>query len=152
MSAPTPASFQSIRPGYLITTDPAKLDFAYVHHYLSTLSYWSPNVPYETVQRAAENSLPFGLYQADGQQRGYARVISDYTTYAYLADVFIDESCRGQGLGKWLIATIMQHPNLQGLRRWSLVTADAHELYRQFGWRELARPERYMEYSDFRGY
>ena len=100
------------------------------------------------MERAIANSLPFGLYDADGKQAGFARVISDCATFAYIADVFVDASHRGKGLGKLLMRTIMSHPDLQGLRRWSLATRDAHGLYRQFGFSELAHPERFMEIAN----
>lgn len=129
---------------YFISTDRRKLDLAMIHHYLSTESYWSPGIPFETVQRASEHSLCFGVYHGD-RQIGYARIISDYTTIAYLADVFILAEYRGNGLSKWLIKTIQSHPDLQGLRRWILLTKDAHGLYKQSGWSEIAQPELWME-------
>ncbi len=129
---------------YLISTDFAKLDLAKVHQFLSQESYWSQNIPFETVKKAAENSLAFGVYY-QGKQVGYARIISDYTTIAYLGDVFIVPEHRGKGLSKWLMETINAHPDLQGLRRWVLLTRDAHELYKQFGWSEIANPASWME-------
>ena len=116
---------------YVVSDDPARLDIAYVHAFL-TKSYWSPGIPRDVVARAIANSLPFGLYDATGAQAGFARVITDRATYAYVADVFVDEAHRGKGLGKLLMRAIMSHPDLQGLRRWSLATRDAHGLYRQF--------------------
>ncbi|MEI6411780.1 MAG: GNAT family N-acetyltransferase, partial [Bacteroidota bacterium] len=129
---------------FQLSTDPAKLDLKVIHNYLSNESYWAKNIPFETVKSAVENSLNFGLYYQD-RQIGYARIVSDYTSMAYLADVFILEAFRGQGLSKWLMETIMQHPNLQGLRRWILLTRDAHELYKRFGWQPIAIPDRWME-------
>lgn len=131
------------RDNYIISTDPALLNLEAIAAFLSR-AYWAQGRTRETIARSLKNSICFGLY--DGQtQAGFARVISDCATFAYLCDVFIDETHRGQGLGKWLISTVMSHPDLQGLRRWSLVTRDAHELYKPFGWTELKSPERYME-------
>ena len=109
-------------------------------------SYWAAGIPEETVRRAIEGSLCFGVYWG-GRQLGFARIISDYATFAYLADVFITPEFRGLGLSKALMAFIVEHPKLQGLRRWMLATADAHGLYEQFGFKALARPERIMEIS-----
>ncbi|HEU0002004.1 MAG TPA: GNAT family N-acetyltransferase [Ktedonobacteraceae bacterium] len=128
---------------YLISTDKERLDIATIHGFLTT-SYWAAGVPIEIVKRSIEHSLNFGLFQSD-QQIGFARVITDYTTFAYLADVFILEPFRGQGLSKWLMQVIIDHPDLQGLRRWLLFTRDAHGLYRQVGYTSLANPERVME-------
>lgn len=132
------------RGEYILSTDRNKLDHIVIHHYLSTEAYWSPGITMETVIRASEHSLCFGVYHGD-HQVGYARVISDFTTMAYLADVFILPDHRGHGLGKWLVESIKLHPDLQGLRRWILVTRDAHGLYEQYGWQRLAQPELYME-------
>jgi GNAT superfamily N-acetyltransferase len=132
---------------FLLSTDPGLLDLDVIHRYL-TDCYWAKGIPRETVARSIENSLCFGVY-AKGEQIGFARVITDCATYAYIGDVFVLESYRGRGLGKWLMQSIMQHPRLQGLRRWSLVTADAHGLYEQFGFRPLASPEKYMELHNF---
>ncbi len=129
---------------YAVSTDPARIDIAYVHAFL-TAAYWSNGIPRELVERAIANSLPFGLYDSGGKQTGFARVISDLATYAYIADVFVDEAHRGRGLGKLLMRAIMSHPDLQGLRRWSLATRDAHGLYRQSGFSALSQPEVFME-------
>jgi GNAT superfamily N-acetyltransferase len=128
---------------YVISTDNSRLDLDVIHRYL-TASYWAEGIPFDIVERSIRNSLNFGLYKRD-VQIGFARVITDRATYAYLADVFVLEAHRGEGLGKWLIESIVSHPELQGLRRWSLVTRDAHGLYRLFGFSELKRPETYME-------
>lgn len=128
---------------FTVTTDPALIELDMVHSFL-TESYWAKGIPREVVARCIENSLCFGLY-AQGKQVGFARVISDYATYAYIGDVFVLESFRGRGLGKWLMECIMQHPRLQGLRRWSLITRDAHALYAQLGFRPLKKPQNYME-------
>jgi GNAT superfamily N-acetyltransferase len=140
----SPDVFELRDADYTVSDDPARLDVAYVHAFLVTC-YWSPGIPREVVERAIAGSLSFGLYDGTGMQTGFARVITDRATYAYVADVFVDEAQRGKGLGKLLMRAIMSHPDLQGLRRWSLATWDAHGLYRQFGFSELAHPERFME-------
>lgn len=127
----------------LISCDLQKLDVNRIHAFL-TASYWAEGVSQETVARSIENSVPFGLY-LDGEQVGFARVISDRASYAYLADVYVEEPHRGKGLSKLLLGAVMAHPELQGLRRWILGTRDAHGLYRRFGFTELQRPERWME-------
>jgi GNAT superfamily N-acetyltransferase len=142
------------RDGYLISTDPALLDAEAIHHFLSR-AYWSEGIPLNTVQRALEGSLCFALYEVESQaeamdagrvqQIGLARVITDFATFAYLCDVYVLEEHRGRGLGKWLIECVLESPRLQGLRRWVLVTRDAHGLYREAGFTDLAAPERYME-------
>lgn len=129
---------------YHICTNPEQLQVEVIHHFLSTQSYWSLNIPLEKVKKAIQHSLNFGVYFQQ-QQVGYARIISDYTAIAYLGDVFILPEHRGKGLSKWLMQTIMEYPDLQGLRRWILLTQDAHNLYKQFGWKEIAIPERWME-------
>jgi len=128
---------------YEISTDPARLNVGVVHAFL-TNSYWARGIPLETVERSILNSLCFGLYHG-GRQIGFARVITDQATFGYLADVFVLEAYRGRGLSRWLMECIVGHPDLQGLRRWILLTRDAHGLYRQFGFTPLAAPERYME-------
>jgi GNAT superfamily N-acetyltransferase len=129
---------------FQLTTDSNQMDLAVIHDFLANQSYWAKNIPFEIVKKSVENSLNFGLFQGE-KQIGYARVITDYATMAYLGDVFVLPEYRGQGLSKWLMETITNHPNLQGLRRWILLTADAHELYKQFGWKDIDKPERYME-------
>lgn len=121
---------------YLISTDPSLIQINVVHHYLSTTSYWAENIPLATVEKAIQNALCFGVYHK-ANQIGFARIISDKATFAYLADVFILPSEQNKGLGKWLMQTIHQHPELQGLRRWLLTTKDAHGLYQQFGWQPI---------------
>jgi GNAT superfamily N-acetyltransferase len=128
---------------FIVSTDHGLIDMDVVHEFL-TQCYWAKGIPRDVVARSIENSLCFGLY-AEGKQVGFARVISDYATYAYIADVFVLESFRGRGLGKWLMECVMKHPRLQGLRRWSLVTSDAHGLYAQFGFEPLKKPQNYME-------
>jgi GNAT superfamily N-acetyltransferase len=133
------------RDGFTLSTDFAKQDLVAVHHFLSTQAYWCLNIPFERVRKAAEHSLNFGVFDDGGKQVGYARVISDHSTIAYLGDIYVLPEFRGRGLSKWLIGTVMAHPELQGMRRWILLTGDAHGLYRQFGWKEIARPELWME-------
>ena len=131
------------RGAYLMTTDKARLDLAVVHSFLKT-SYWAAGISADVVERSVENSLTFGLF-ADGKQVGFARVVTDYATFAYLADVFVLEPHRGQGLGRWMMEVMFSHPELQGLRRWMLATWDAHELYRKYGFIELKNPQTFME-------
>jgi len=138
------------REKFVISTDRGLLNLDLIHGFL-TGSYWAEGIPRETVRRSIENSLCFGLY-SEGKQVGFARVISDFATYAYLGDVFILDSFRGLGLGKWLMECVMSHPGLQGLRRWSLATRDAHGLYTQFGFTPLKSPARYMEIHNARIY
>jgi len=127
-----------------VSDDKNLLDFETIHRYLSEESYWGKGVPREVMARAIEHSICFGAYDA-GKQVGFARVITDCATFAYLADVFVLPSHQGQGVARAIMAAVDNHPELQRLRRWHLVTRDAHSLYRQFGWRELATPERHME-------
>ncbi|MES2797644.1 MAG: GNAT family N-acetyltransferase, partial [Bacteroidota bacterium] len=129
---------------FILSTEKAKMDLPIIHHYLANQSYWAQNIPIETVQLAIENSLNFGIFH-NNKQIGYARIVSDFATVAYLGDVFILPTYRGLGLSKWMIENIMLHPNLQGLRRWILLTADAHDLYKKFGWSCIAIPERWMD-------
>lgn len=126
-----------------LSTDPARLQLPVIHEFLSQHSYWAKGIPLETVRRSVENSLCFGLYQS-AEQVGFARVISDRATFAYLADVFVLPDFRGRGLSKWMMEGILQHPDLQGLRVWLLGTADAHGLYTQFGFTPLPKPERFL--------
>jgi GNAT superfamily N-acetyltransferase len=134
------------RDGYLISTEASMLDLEVVHGYLSR-SYWAAGVPEDVVRRSIENSLCFGMYRGE-EQAGFARVVTDRATFAYLADVFVLEEHRGQGIGKWLVEVILSHPELQGLRRWMLATRDAHDLYRKYAFTELARPGIFMERKD----
>jgi GNAT superfamily N-acetyltransferase len=127
----------------VVTTDRSRLDLDVIHGFLTT-SYWARGVPREIVARSMENSLCFGAFDGD-RQVGFARVISDRATFAYICDVFALESDRKRGIGKSLMAAIMAHPELQGLRRRMLATRDAHGLYRQFGFGAPAHPERQME-------
>jgi len=134
---------QQHRGEFLITTDKSRLDLDAIHGYL-VRSYWAEGIPRETAERAVQGSLCFGVFHAD-RQIGFARIISDCATYAYLADVYILEEFQGQGLGKWLMECVRKHPSLQGLRRWGLSTRDAHGLYRQYGFKAQAFPDRMME-------
>ena len=135
------------RGDYSITTDRHKLDITVIHEFLSTQSHWAKDIPMETVRKSIEHSLNFGLFHKD-HQVGYARLITDFATIAYLGDVFILPDYRGQGLSKWLIETVMSYPDVQGLRRWMLLTSDAHGLYEKVGWKRVAKPELYMEWHD----
>ena len=146
------------RGEFVVSTNPARLDLSMIHGFL-TNCYWAKGISREVVLRSIEHSLCFGIYhEVSGKspllpdpgrngapQIGFARVISDFATIAYLGDVFVLESHRGRGLGKWLMECILQHAALQGLRRWILLTRDAHRLYSQFGFTPVKAPERYME-------
>ena len=127
-----------------ISADRARIDVELVYRYLSEESYWAENIPRSVFDRSIANALCFGAYE-DGSQVGFARVVSDFATFAYIADVFVLPSHRGRGVSKAIMAAIREHPQLQGLRRWHLVTRDAQDLYAQFGFRQLAHPERHME-------
>lgn len=142
MPRPDELVVQFQKDTYTISTDKSRLDLAVIHDFLSH-SYWAEDIPLPIVQRSIQNSLCFGIYH-QGQQVGFARVISDYTTYAYLADVFVLEEHRGYGLGQWLIQSILNHPELQGLRRWALATRDAQGLYAKFGFKTVETPENEM--------
>jgi len=135
---------------YEIDTDPARLDRALVHRFLAR-SHWAKGMPREVIERALAGSLAFGLYR-DGRQVGFARVVTDHATVAYLADVFVLSPERGKGLGRWLVETILAHAELQGLRRWLLGTRDAHGLYRRCGFREPPAPFAFLERLDARVY
>ena len=138
-------AFYEWRRGPLwITTDPSDVDLDVVHAFL-TRSYWAWGVTRERVAQSIAGSIPFALFE-DGRQVGFARVISDRATFAWLADVFVVPDARGRGLGVWLVETILSHPELQGLRRWSLATRDAHSLYARFGFVRSGTPERMMEF------
>lgn len=141
--------FEEHQSGFSLSTDQRRLDIPLIHHFLATEAYWCLGIPRALVEKAIANSVCFGVYTdpEDGmptQQAGFARVITDYATYAYLCDVFILSEYRGHGLGKWLVSCIMRHPDLQGLRRWSLATRDAHSLYARFGFQPVTNPERLM--------
>ena len=136
--------------GFIVSDEKNYLNAEYIHDYLSNKSYWAENIPFEIVRRSIEGSFCFGVYYKEmqalpnGKQVGFARVITDNATFGYLADVFIDEDYRGRGLGKWLMETIMSHPELQGFRGWMLATRDAHSLYAKFGFEPLEQSQRIM--------
>ncbi|GBD91401.1 acetyltransferase (GNAT) family protein [bacterium BMS3Abin04] len=131
---------------YLISTDKAKLDISVIHNFLKG-TYWAKNVPMEIVKRSIENSICFGVYYQDNQI-GFTRVVTDYSTCAYIADVFILNEFRGKGLSKWLMEVIMNYPELQNLKRWMLGTKDAHGLYARFGFTSPQHPDWLMENTD----
>jgi GNAT superfamily N-acetyltransferase len=131
------------RDGFTVSCDPARVDRAVVTEFL-THSYWAQHIPAATVARSIDGALCFALLDGD-RQIGFARVITDRATIAYLGDVFVLPDYRGRGLGKWLVDCVLEHPDLQGLRRWLLITRDAHTLYAGRGFKPLARPEGYME-------
>lgn len=130
--------------GYRITSNIDDMDWKVIHDFLAS-SYWSAGIPLPTLRRAVENSLSFGVLTDHGDQVAFARMVTDRATYAYLADVFVIESHRGKGISKWLVQTIMDHPDLQGLRRITLATRDAHELYEKVGFKPLTNPHLFME-------
>src|SRR5712691_4282303 len=132
------------RGEFLVSTSRERLDLDVVHGFL-TNCYWAKGIPREGVVRSIEHALCFGIYDGNGVQVGFARVISDFATIAYVGDVFVLDTHRGQGLGKWLMQCITQHPSLQNLRRWILTTRDAHGLYSQVGFTPVKAPERFME-------
>lgn len=134
------------RGDYLISTDRSRLKLELIHDFLSQ-TYWAVGRTREVVERSIENSLPFGIYRGD-EQVGFGRVVTDYATFAWIADVFVLGEHRGQGLSKWLMEVILSHADLQGFRRWVLATKDAHGLYERFGFIPLHRPERWMERPD----
>ena len=136
---------------YQISTDISKLNIEFVHNYLCYHSYWAAGIPESIVRQSIEGALCFGVFHKR-KQVGFARIISDYATIAYMGDLFIDEDYRGRGLSKWLLENMIRHPKLQGLRRWILATADAHSLYEQFGFTTLSRPERWMERANSKVY
>lgn len=135
---------KSKRGEYEIDTDKRRLDLAGIHRFLSTESYWAKNRTLEQTLTAIENSLCFGVYRGR-EQVGFARVVTDKATFAYLGDVYILDGHRGRGLSKWLMQVIIEQPDTQGLRRWLLATRDAHGLYKQHGFDDLRFPERWME-------
>jgi GNAT superfamily N-acetyltransferase len=132
------------RGKYVIGTDLARLDISMIHECLSGSAYWAMGRPLAVVRLSIENSLPFGVYKGSAQI-GFARVVTDYATFAWLAGVFVLPKFQGQGIGKWLIGVIVDHPRLPGLRRWILATKDAHGLYAQYGFTPLHAPARFME-------
>ncbi len=147
--------YETIQNKFFISTDKAKLDIDTIHSYLCNESYWAKNIPLQTVQKSIDGSFCFGVFVTENsitKQIGFARVITDCATFAYLADVFIIETYRGKGLSKWLMKTIMECADLQGMRRWLLATKDAHGLYLQFGFTAIDKPERIMGFKPFETY
>lgn len=141
-----PGNYTAIQEeGYFVSTDRALLDVVFIHNYIAGESYWAKNIPREILQTAIDNSLCFGVYDCERKQVGFARVVTDYATFGYLADVFIDAAHRGKQLSKFLMEAVMAHPQLQGLRRFSLATRDAHKLYEQFGFAPSKNPHYLME-------
>lgn len=134
------------RGGFTISTDDGRLDRVAIHNFLGG-SYWAKGIPQDVVDRSIDGSLNFGLY-GGADQVGFARIITDRATFAYVCDVYVLESHRGQGLARWLMEVVRGHPDLQGLRRWMLLTSDAHPLYRQAGFRDVEDASRYMEIVD----
>jgi GNAT superfamily N-acetyltransferase len=132
---------------YTVSDDPGMLDLQAMHAYLQR-SYWAEGIPFEVVERSVNGSLCVGAYDSQGEQVGLSRFVSDYATFCYVCDVYVLEEHRGHGLSKAMLALGLEHPKLQGLRRWQLVTADAHELYRRFGFVSPGKPERAMERLD----
>jgi GNAT superfamily N-acetyltransferase len=145
MAESTPMIMEWQRNKYIISTDPKWIDRDVVHTYLSEESYWAKNIPFEIVSRSIDHSLCFGVYDEAQEMVGFARILSDYATFANLLDVFILPPSRGLGLSKWLLDCIFQHPDLQNLRSWALKTRDAHGLYRKYGFELPKQPDKIME-------
>jgi GNAT superfamily N-acetyltransferase len=147
--------YETVQNEFVISTDKSKLNADFIHNYLCNESYWAKNIPIEIVKKSIDGSCCFGLFVKENsiiKQISFARVVSDCATFGYLADVFIINAYRGKGLSKWLMETIMNCPDLQGLRRWLLATKDAHELYTKFGFSPLDKPERIMGFKPFEEY
>lgn len=150
--------YEAKKDGFIISTDKNKLDILFLHNYLCNESYWAKNIPLAVVEKSIAGSFCFGLYAGQDEknpmtnQIGFARVVTDHASFAYLADVFILEKFREKGLGKWLMEEIIKNPELQGLRRWMLATKDAHGLYAKFGFLPLDKPERVMGFKPFEEY
>lgn len=136
---------------YTLSFDAGRLDLAVIHGFLTTC-YWSTGIPRDTVARAMAGSLCLGAYDDDGAQIGFARAITDRATFAWLADVFVLERARGQGIGRAMVQAFMDHSDLHGLRRWGLVTLDAHGVYKTLGWTAPRHPERFLEIVDWDAY
>jgi GNAT superfamily N-acetyltransferase len=142
-------AFETIAGGYRISDDTVRFDLPRAHHWISEQSYWGKQMPYTTFATAIRNSLTFAAYdEADGEMAAMARVVTDRATFGWLCDVFVDEGHRGRGVGKAMMGYFKAHPDLQGFRRMHLATADAHELYRQFGFGDLTGADRWMEIKD----
>ena len=130
--------------GYIVTTNPKQVDVEVLHEFLAERSYWAQNIPKEVVEKGVKNSLNFSLIAPDNRFIGYAKAITDRSTFAYLSDIYVEEEFRGRGLGKWLMECIMKHPELQNLRMWLLHTKDAHGLYRKYGFEQPKEVEKIM--------
>ncbi len=140
-------SFERWRGEFVITTDQRRFDIDVIHDYLTSHAYWSAGIPKSVVRRAIDNSLCFGLLEGT-RQAGFTRAVTDRATFAWICDVFVLEEYRGRGLGSWLVASALEHPDMQGLRRIVLATRDAHELYRRAGFGPLPSPDRWMAIAD----
>ena len=141
-------SFETAGDGFVISDDPGRFDLLQAHRWISEQSYWAEGIPLATFEKAVRNSLCFGAYAVGGTMAGMGRVVTDRATFGWLCDVFVDEAWRGRGLGKALMAYVKAHPDLQGLRRLHLATADAHGLYAAYGFGPLTTPDRWMEIKD----
>jgi len=141
---PSQARALARRGAYFLSTDRSLLDVELIHNFLSEQSYWAPGIPREIVERSLANSLCFGLFH-ESEQVGFARFVTDRATFAWLGDVFVIDAHRGQGLGKWMVETLLTHPDVQGLRRILLGTRDAHDLYARYGFTPLSDPSRFLE-------
>jgi len=134
-------NYQALNEQFLIHTDSTQFNITSIHTFLSSESYWAKNIPFETVKKSIDNSLCFGVFSIENanahKQIGFARLVTDYATFTYLCDVYIEKEYRGKGLSKWLMQVIHAHPNVQGIRRWMLVTKDAQNLYKQFNWQMI---------------
>ena len=155
--------YETCRNEFIISTDKTKLDIFFIHNYLCNESYWAKNIPVETIEKSIDGSCCFGLFlkkdipgsaqsMVIDRQIGFARVVTDFATFGYIADVFVIEEFGGKGLAKWMMEEIMNFPDLQGLRRWLLATRDAHSLYAKFGFLPLDKPERIMGFKPFEEY
>lgn len=138
-------TYERVKPPYILSTDRGQLDFAAVHSYLSNQSYWAKGLAPDRLRRSIEHSLTFGVYDDANRQVGFARVVTDTTSVAYMLDVFILPDYQGRGIGSWLVQCILEHPDLVNVKTWMLKTHDAHDVYRKFGFRELEHVEHWME-------
>jgi GNAT superfamily N-acetyltransferase len=136
-------SFEWQRDEYVVSTDKSRLDLGVIHRYLSEEAYWAQGRTADVVAQSIAHSECFGLYRG-AEQVGFARAVTDYATFAWVADVFVLREYRGQGLGHWLMECVVSHPEMQNMRRWTLATRDAHEVYRSVGFKELPNPEKWM--------
>lgn len=135
---------ERFREDYFVSSDPEKLDLQFIHNWLAKESYWAADIPFKLLERTLRNSFCFGVYQKDGQQVGFGRVVTDYTTFAWVTDVFIMDAHRGKGLSRFLMNTLLEHPEMRIVRRWLLGTEHAHGLYRKLGFVDLEHPENFL--------